>query len=66
MPEDRNLILRKLRDTYLNTLQSTFYTFYRVQSEWNMWPQIPYVEEMMIVYKVLVRKSEGTKPRYQK
>ena len=56
---------RQIRDTDLTTLQPTFYTFHRVQSEWNMRPQIPYREEMTNVYKVLVRKCEGTPPRFQ-
>jgi len=56
---------RQVRDTDLNTLQPTFYTFHRVQSELNMWPQIPYIEEMMNVYKILVLKCEGTMPRFQ-
>ena len=66
MPEARNLISRNLRDTDPNTLQPTLYTFYPVQCAWNMWPQIPYIEEMMTVYKILVHKCEGTMPRFQK
>lgn len=64
MPEAGDLISRKLLDTDLNTMQPKFYTFYRVQSEWNMWPQIPYIEEMMNVYKISIRKCEGSKPRF--
>jgi hypothetical protein len=39
-------------------IKFTFYTLDPVQSEWNMWPQIPYIDEMMNVYKILVHKCE--------
>lgn len=62
MPEGRNMISRKLRDTHLNTTPPTFYTLHQAQSEWNMWPQIAYMEEMMNVFKILVSKCEGRMP----